>query len=687
MSNSAKHFYEFGPFRIDVANRLLLRDGAPLPLTPKAVDTLLALIQSGGQVLRKDDLMKLVWPDTVVEEGNLTQNIYLLRKTLGAGANGQNYIETVPRRGYRFVGELREAQPEAGDLILAEHTKVQVVIEEEGRGDGENGGQGERERERGRDEGRKKFVDDRSIVLSPSHSVSPSPHFPLAPSPRRPVTQSVLLGAVIISVIAGLFYLTYSSRSKPPGVKARIESIAVLPFRPLSRASEDENLGVGLADALITQLSNIRQIIVRPTSAVLKYGGATQDLLAAGRELGVDALLDGKFQRADGRLRVTVQLVSVRDGAPLWADKFDEQFTNMLAVQDAIAQRVTETLAVKLSSEEQKLLAKRFTDNPDAYQAYLKGRYYWSQRTTEAVEESINYFEEALRNDPDYALAYAGLADAYEILGYRYNTQEQSQSDAMPKAKAAAIRALQLNELLPEAHSALAVVKTRYDWDFPGAEREFKRAVELNPNYAHAHKVYALHLAAMGRLDEAQAENKRAQELDPLSASIGRDLGDILYFAHQYDQAIEQFRHTLKLVSDDPMDYSVHRAMGWAYVHQGQPDQGVAEFIEALRLQDAKPEWLADLQKAYQAEGMKKGYWQKWLERQQERIKTGRINPFYLAQIYAFVGEKDLAFGALQKAYDDRSMRLPALRFDPNFDEMRADPRYAALLKRIGLTP
>jgi len=678
MSNSVKHFYEFGPFRIDVANRLLLRDGEPLPLTPKAVDTLLALIQSGGQVLRKDDLMKLVWPDTIVEEGNLTQNIYLLRKTLGERSNGQNYIETVPRRGYRFVGEVR--QSEAADLILAERTKVQVVIEEqeEGGGDGETGRRGDGEMERWRDGETKKFGDDSSVALSPP--------LPLSLSPRRSISPSVLVAAVFIAVIAGLFYLTYSGRSKPPGMTARIESIAVLPFKPLGAGSGDEDLGVGMADALITQLSNIRRIVVRPTSAVLKYRGTTQDLMAAGRELGVDALLDGKFQRADGRLRVTVQLISVRDGAPLWADKFDEQFTNMLAVQDAIAQRVTQALALKLSSEEQKLLAKRFTDNPDAYQAYLKGRYYWNLRTTAAIEESITHFAEALRDDPDYALAYAGLADAYAILAFRYDTQEQGQNDAMVKAKAAAIKALQLNDLLAEAHAALGVVKQRYDWDWAGAESEFNRAIELNPNFAHAHYVYSVYLSAMGRPDEARTEIKRAQELDPLSFSYHRELGDILYRAREYDQALEQFRRTLKLDPEDPMVFGVHRTMGWIYQQQGRSEQAVAEFIESLRLQNAIPERMAALQQAYRAEGIK-GYWRKWLELLQERIKNGRLSPFYLAQIHTFLGEKDQAFAYLQKAYEDRSLILPTLRFGPSLDDLRSDPRYAALLKRIGLEP
>jgi DNA-binding winged helix-turn-helix (wHTH) protein/TolB-like protein len=676
MSNSVKHFYDFGPFRIDVANRLLLRDGQPLPLTPKAVDTLLALVQYGGEVLKKDELMKLVWPDSVVEEGNLTQNIYLLRKTLGEGSNGENYIETVPRRGYRFVGEVRKSQDEAAELILAERTKVQVVIEEqeEGGSDAETPRHGDTETT---EPGNNGFLSASPPLLIPLSSSLPH---------RRRLSIPVLLTTIILVVIAALFYLTFSGRPKPPETKATIESIAVLPFKPLGTGSGDQDLGVGMADALITQLSNIRRIIVRPTSAVLKYGSSNQDLLAVGRELNVDALLDGKFQRADGRLRVTVQLVSVHDGAPLWAEKFDEEFTNMLAVQDAIAQRVTQALALKLSSEEQKLLAKRFTENPEAYQAYLQGRSHWNRRTTPAFEKAIEYFEQALRYDPSYALAYAGLADVYALLGFRYNAHEQRQSDAMPKAKAAAIRALQLNDLLAEAHTALAVVKQSYDWDFAGAESEFKRAIALNPNYAHAHQAYALHLLAMGRLDAAKAEIKRAQELDPLSFPINKDLGDILYLARSYEYAIGQYRRTLKMASDDPLLPSLRRMLGWAYQHQGMHEPAVTEFIELLRMQEVKSEHLVALRQAYEAAGIK-GYWRKWLEWQRDRIMRGQRSPFYLAQIYAFLGEKEQAFACLEKAYEDRSISLAALRLSPNFDGLRADSRYTALMQRIGLKP
>ena len=623
MSHPVGESYEFGPFRIDVANRLVLRDGTPLPLTPKAVETLLALVRRDGGVLRKDELLALVWPDTAVEEGNLTQNIYLLRKILGEG-----YIGTVPRRGYRFVGEVR---------------RVNDVNES-----------GEQ------------------------------------PAPGRPwLRPSFLALAAVIVAIAALASLTIWARPRP-GTAAKnrpIESVAVLPFEPLAAGSADaEGLGVGIADAVITQLSNVKRIIVRPTSAVVAYRGPARDRLAAARDLQVDALLDGSFQRADGRLRVTVQLIRAHDGVPLWAATFDEPLTGVLAVQDAIALRVTDAVALQLRSGPRNQVAERFTDNPEAYRAYIRGRASWSKRTTPALEDAIANFEEALRHDPAYAPAYAGLADAYAMLGSRYNGEEQSPGDALPKAKAAALKAIQLDDRLAEAHAALGIVRYQFDGDARGAEVELKRALALNPTDAHAHHVYALYLAAMARPDEAMAALTRAQELSPLSFSINRGLGDILYRARDYDRALEQFRRTLRMDPDDPMAFSVHRTMGWAYEYQGRHAQALEEFLEALRLQQVKPESLSALRRAYDASGIK-GYWRKWLELYADRIARGRINPFNLGQIYAFLGENDLAFAYLQQACENRSAALPALRSGPHFDGLRPDPRYGTLLRRIGLTP
>jgi DNA-binding winged helix-turn-helix (wHTH) protein/Tfp pilus assembly protein PilF len=536
MSNSVHHFYEFGPYRLDVANRLLLREGETLPLTPKAVETLLALIEHGGEVIRKDDLMKLVWPDHVVEEGNLTQNIYLLRKALSNGSDGQKYIETIPRRGYRFVGEVRATQ-------------------DEGNGNAE----------------KRRLDKNGSLTSSSFHHSAPASLDTVSPDAKRSEASS------------------------------------------LPRRRRLNILILTCAAALIT-------------SATLFY------LAISGR------------------------------------------------------QKTTEALALKLNSAGQKPPTEQPNGNTEAYQAYLKGRYYWNKQTAPALEEAIKYFEQALSYDPDYAPAYAGLADAYSVLGSHYDTLEQSQSDAMPKAKEAALHALKLNDLSAEAHTALGVVKQRYDWDWSGAEREFKRAIELNPNYAYAHQAYALHLAGMGQLDTAKTEIKRALELDPQSLSINRDLGRIFYFAREYDQAIEQFRRALKIDSFEPLAIPLRRLLAWTYLAQGRHEQALTEFIEILQLQKTSPERIDALRQAYNAAGMR-GYWHKWLELQSERIRRGQLSPFYVAQVYAFLDEKDQAFAYLQKAYTDRSLGLAALHYDSVFDNLRADSRYTSLIQHIGLTP
>ena len=534
MTNSAGHFYEFGPFRVDVANLLLFRDGQPLSLAPKAVETLIALVRHGGQLLKKDDLIRIVWSDRVVDESNLSQNIYLLRKTLGEGSNRQNYIETVPRRGYRFVGEVRECNATGTDLILAGRTDLQRVSES---------------RDDVIEQSDARSLDSRSTPSTPSHN-------------RRWWLMALLTG-VAVAALASLSYLAVSRKQGS---------------------------------------SQTRAALLRP-----------------------------------------------RDGAV--SDGFSEQ---------------------------------QLTANRDAYHAYTQGRYYWSKGTTPALEESIRQFQEALRNDPNYALPYAGLAEAYALLGSHYDNTQLSPSDAMSTAKAAAVKAIEMNDAVAETHTALGVIKERYDWDWPGAEKEFKRAMELNPNYAHAHQEYSLFLSAVGRNAQAEGEMKRAEELDPTSLLIGKDLGDLFYLQRDYDKALEQYRRTLKIDPTDPLAILLHRAMAWTYEFSGMHEQAIAEFIETSRIQNAGPERMTAFRRGYDAAGTK-GYCRAWLELQRERIQRGRINLSYLAQVYAFIGDRDRAFAYLERAGADHSLDVAALRSSPILDDLRKGARYRELLKKMRL--
>src|SRR5262245_60300547 len=454
MTRSANRVYEFGPFRLDTGNHLLLRDDEAIQLKPKVVDTLLALIESRGRVIGKDELIERLWPDTIVEESNLSQNIYLLRKTLGEGPSQQNYIETVPKRGYRFVAEVREVSE-------APAAEVAQVVEP-----GAEASQAT-EKPNGIDaaSAKEEAVGRRNANLPSLLKARWSAH------PRLVVASFALLG-----LAAAAIYLGVSSWSKPPKAGAPVRSIAVLPFKPIGAAQRDEILELGMADTLITRLSNLRQIVVRPTSAVRMYTGLEQDPVAAGRELKVDAVLEGSVQKSAERIRVTARLVNVRDGSALWTGQFDEQSADIFKVQDRVSEQAARTLAMGLTDEEKQRLARRYTDNIEAYQLYLSGRYFLYKVTPEGNRKGIEYFQQAIDKDPAYALAYTGLADCYIQLG---NWQMLPPNESFPKAMAAAEKALKLDDALAEAHISLASVKSS-SWDWASAEADFKRAIDLN---------------------------------------------------------------------------------------------------------------------------------------------------------------------------------------------------------------
>src|SRR4030095_1773596 len=392
MSKQAKLFYLFGPFRIDVAERLLRRDGESIPLTPKAFDLLLMLVENKGHLLEKDELMKMLWPNTFVEEANLSNNISQLRKALSMDPVHQ-YIETVPRRGYRFIADVTELSP-----------TPEIA----------SGGHPDKAHER------------KESIASISDASRQSTVFWFALA----VVALLALGPVI-----------YYFWPKKPVTQQPIRTIAVLPFKPLAADSSDESLEMGMADTLITRLSNLRQLIVRPASAVRKYTALDNDELAAGREQRVDAVLEGTIQKASDKIRVTVRLVRVADGALLWADQFDEKFTNLFAVQDSISERVAGALAVRLTGDEREVLTKHYTANTEAYQLYMRGRYFLNKSTEADCRRSIDYFQQAIDRDPNYALAYAGLADSYVQLGF-YGLMPMNESHT--RAREAASRALQI---------------------------------------------------------------------------------------------------------------------------------------------------------------------------------------------------------------------------------------------------
>lgn len=485
----------------------------------------------------------------------------------------------------------------------------------------------------------------------------------------------VFIALSLIGLTLALYY--FSGRGRAPSVTP-IKSIAVLPFKPLVAGSRDEALELGMADTLINKLSNIRQVTVRPLSAVRKYTNLDQDATAAGREQNVDAVLDGNIQRSGEKVRVTVRLVRVADGYEVWSEQFDESFTDIFAVQDSVSRKVTGVLAVALTGEEDKLLTKRQTTNVEAYQLYGLGRYHLTRLTDDGFRKGRDYFQQAIDKDANYALAYAGLADANNRLS---GWNAIAPKDGFPQAKKAALKALEIDEGLAEAHTQLGVVKLLYDWDWPGSEAEYIRAVEINPSNSDTRYLYGMYLWSMGRLDEALAEVTRALELDPISLEKIAGIGDLRYYQRQYDEAIKQYEKALEM--DQNSGYA-HWALGNVYLHKGMREQAIAAYQKSIPLSGDSPDEPASLAYAYAISG-KTHEARQILAELQQRSKRSYVAPTMIAFVYAGLGDRDQAFAWLDTAYEERDFLLVLLKVDPMFDRLRSDPRFATLMRRVGL--
>lgn len=598
-------------------------------MTPKQFDLLLLLVENHGRVVEKERLIEEVWPETAVEEGNLTTNIYMLRKVLGEDTNGQQYIQTLPRRGYRFVGEVVSGDGQSG---VKEPVELRLVTRQE-----------------------------QEIVLPQK-----TPTRGGWASLRAKWRLAVGLALVVVTAVVVFYWI---SNKPKPGVK----TIAVLPFKPLSADGRDEALELGMADTLINKLSGIRQLVVRPLDVVRKYTALDQDPLVAGRELGVDYVLTGNLQIIGDKTRANARLLSVRDGTTIWAETCDEQCISVFELQDAITVQIVAGLAIQLTGEDKKRLARRYTQSTDAYRAYLRGRYFMEKRTPEATAKSIEYLEEATRLDPNYGLAYATLANSYLSSSF----QDGRTPD---EAKQAVAKALAIDDTTAEAYAALGNIRL-IEREWAGAERAFIRARELNPNYQRFHLDYAHYLRLMKRFDEAVAESKRVLDIDPLSVLYNRNVALALYFARRYDDAIEQFRKTLELEPGMP---TANRWMAKSYEQKGLYDQAVEACLKTPQFTVHGPAAEAALREAYAASGWK-GFWRKLLDLRKARAN---VDLYPLAEIYSRLGNKDQALATLEKAYEQHDQStLIWLNCDPFWDNLRSDPRYADLVRRMGLEP
>lgn len=648
MRHPIRSLYVFGDFCLDVGERLLLRDNKPIALTSKVFDILTTLVQNSGHLLEKDDLMQAIWPDTAVEEGNLTRYVSTLRKALGEQSNGCQYIETVPKRGYRFVADVKVVQAEKEQLRLREPARAQVNFESEEETDGQN-------------EMRTELVAPANVQAKASRAV-------------RWGRQALIAGVTVFVVMAAAAYWWKTIKARQAETNAQIKSIAVLPFTQLGEGEKDELLGFGMADVLITRIGSLSRIAVRPTSAVFKYVGPQVDTLSAGMALKVDAILEGNIQRRGDQIRVTVRLVRARDGELLWADTFDGRSKEPFQLQDRMSERVAAALLLNPQDERNTLLTKRYTDKPEAYQAYMKGRYFLTKRTTDGLKKSIDYFERAVDIDPSYALAFAGLADGYSLL---VNYTQISPKEGFPKAKEAATKALRIDDTLAEAHASLAKIHHLYDWDWEAAEREFKRAIELNPVYATAHQWYGEYLISMGRFAEAKAEMKRALEFDPVSIAINVAQGFPYYFNREYDEAIAAYKNALEL---DPNLEHAHLRLHDVYVQKRMYDEAIAEYVASY---NSIPKAQESLKTVYAASGMR-GIWESSVATSQEQLD--RCCSRYIAGIYAHLGDREHALKWLEKAYQERSHMMVDLKVEPVWDGLRSDPRFTDLLRRLRLS-
>ncbi len=647
MNQTAKHFYEFGPFRLDTAERLLLRNGEEVLLTPKVFDLLLVLVENSGHIFEKDELMKAIWLDTVVEEANLTRNISTLRKALGEGPDTHQYIETIPWRGYRFVAGVKE--------VTNNNTETAITIPPSPSAPSETEERGLRSGE--------------AIAAGPVSNVA------------SPVTwirrRQVAAGAIALALLAfGGWALYLRFKTHPP-----IESLAVLPFTSGSADPQTAYLSDGITESLINNLSQLPNLRVIARTTAFRYKDQAADLSKIGRDLNVNAVLSGKVHLRGDTIIVQADLVNVADGAQLWGQQYTRKLSDIFALQAEVATDIAEESQSKLTGEEKRLLAKRYTNDTEAYQLYLKGRFFWDKRTEDGFKKAIDYFRQATQRDPQYALAHTGLADAYIGLTF-YNYLPPK--EAMPQAKASALEALKSDDMLAEAHASLAHVNVNYDWDWTGAESEFKRAIALNPRYPTAHQWYAAHyLTPKGRLDEALAEMSQARDLDPLSLVMNSFMGSTLYFAGKRDQAVEQCFKTLEL----DLNFGVARwHLGLALVQAERFEEAIAELNKAVALSGGSPLMKAALGHAYAVSG-RRGEAMKILTELVKLAERSYVSASEIAAIYAGLGERDRTMAWLEKAAEERAFHLVYLKVRPEFAPLRSDPRFADLLRRVGLAP
>jgi TolB-like protein/DNA-binding winged helix-turn-helix (wHTH) protein/Tfp pilus assembly protein PilF len=649
--------FRFGPYESRPRTRELYKHGSKVKVRPQPLQLLNLLLSRAGDVLTREELRQQLWSsETFVDfEHSLNTSVKEMRAVLNDSANEPQYIQTLPRLGYRFIAP------------------VEIV-----------------ERENDRPPSRQQ-VDTSSFSQAGSAPVVREfgvAEFPPANSPDVPLVRVpswrwwALPGLAAMLVVIAVGLLQWSRpRTRPELVNGSI-MLAVLPFENLTGDAGQEYFSDGLTEEMIAQLGRIdpQHMGVIARTSVMHYKNSAEQLDQIGRELGVQYVLEGSVRRDSDKVRITAQLIRTKDQTHVWTHQYDREVNSLLSLQGEIAQEISDAIQVTLGERKPgEVSPPPIPHAPKSYAAYdlyLQGRYFWNKRTTQGLQQAVECFEQAIAKDPDYARAYAGLADSLALMS---SYDVASPSVLIPKARAAALKALELDDKLAEAHASLALIAQNYDWDWQSAEKEYRRAIELDPNYATGHHWYAEHLAFRGRFDEAFAEIERARQLDPLSLIIQVDNGAILFFSRQYDRAIEQFQAVLKVEPTFPRA----RMMDYAYAQQGRYAEALAD-IEIWRRVD-NTYWILIEEGYVYGRAGQPAEARRALEKLKLMNRGGKIDPFGLVPVYVGLGDKDQAFAWIEKSIANHSPGPIALKVDPIYEPLRSDPRFQSVLQRLGL--
>jgi TolB-like protein/DNA-binding winged helix-turn-helix (wHTH) protein/Flp pilus assembly protein TadD len=645
----------FGVFEADLKAGELRKHGFRLKLAEQPFQVLAMLLERPGETVTREELRDRLWPgDTFVDfDHGLNNAVMRVREALLDSSDHPRYVETIPRRGYRFVAPVEDvpAPSAVSEKGESERTSSAVLPTP-----GES--------------------NVALVSLDADRAGGQTVTRPWLSAPRIAIAAFIAL-AGLIALVA--FFLRANRNSVGVNHLTHSTALVVLPLENLSGDKDQDYFADGMTDELIANLAKIRSLHVISRSTAMAYKGTRKPLSEIARELNVDAVVEGTVMRVGNRVRITAELVQVSTDHHLWADTYESQLGDVLALQNRVSSAIVNEIRINLTPEERERLAKAPAVTPEAYENYLKGLYYWNKRSDENLARAINYFERATSLDSQYALGYAGLSDCYAIISAEiFGTMPAS--EAAPKAKAAAMRALELDPTMAEAQTSLATVKFNYDWDWSGASEGFERAIGLNPSYATAYQRYSLYLIAMGRVQDSFAQIQKARELDPLSLSINFSLGWRLYMARQYDAAIAQSKDTLEM---DPSYELPHLVLGQAYEQKGDYAQAIPELRKAVDLSHGTPLMVSALAHAYARSG-NRAEAEKLLAELRAKSPKQYVSPYYLALVSVGLGRNEEALDLLDQAFADRSNGLVFLKIEPELDQLRSNPRFIALQKKLG---